>query len=271
MTDGTKKEEMVSYRELTQCTSISIRVYLLIENRLLREALIRIFRKCPDFHIVGQSGKTETTRHSVHEARCHVLVADMLDPSWLPQCYEGDSQERLGCETLLIGMDDDAERFLAAVRRGISGFLLHDASASDVVAAVRTVFREKAHCPPRLCLKLFQCVSQIARETPLKSAMPRSNLTLRQQKLLTLVSNGLTNKEIASHLNLSEFTVKNHLHRIMRRLKAENRREAVEAVRLRTDLTTPALLQGIDLHCGTENRLVCNDRERRNLRSNIEP
>jgi DNA-binding NarL/FixJ family response regulator len=128
-------------------------------------------------------------------------------------------------------MSDDPEQFLAAVRRGISGYLLHDASASDIVAAVRAVFRGEAHCPRQLCLKLFQCISQMAWETPLKSSGARLNLTLRQRKLVSLVGNGLTNKEIASHLNLSEFTVKNHLHRIMRRLKVANRREAVEAVR----------------------------------------
>ncbi len=211
MTDGTKKEQMSSFSELTQTTSI--RVYLLIENRLLREALIRTFRKCPDLNIVGQSGR------------------DTVDLSLLPQCFEGESQERLGCQMLLIGMSADSEQFLAAVRRGISGYLLQDASASDVVAAVRAVFREEAHCPPQLCLKLFQYVSQMARETPPKSSTARLALTLRQQKLVTLVAKGLTNKEIASHLNLSEFTVKNHLHRIMRQLKAGNRREAVEAVR----------------------------------------
>src|SRR6266850_1942364 len=92
-------------------------------------------------------------------------------------------------------------------------------------------FERKPIAPPQLCLKLFQYVSQMARETPLKSSTARLGLTLRQQKLVTLVAKGLTNKEIASHLNLSEFTVRNHLHRIMRQLKAGSRREAVEAVR----------------------------------------
>jgi DNA-binding NarL/FixJ family response regulator len=229
MTDGTKKEQTSPLGELTQ--TASIRVYLLIENRLLRESLVRIFRKYPDLHIVGQTGKTEAPDQNLDESRCDVLVVGMFDPRWLPQCVESESQVRLRCKSVLIGMSNDQEQFLAAVRHGISGYLLHDASASDVVAAVRAVFRGEAHCPPQLTLKLFQCVSQMAREAPLKGSTARLNLTLRQQKLVALVGNGLTNKEIASQLNLSEFTVRNHLHRIMRRLKAGNRREAVEAVR----------------------------------------
>jgi len=129
----------------------------MIENRLLREALVRIFRKCPDLHIAGQSGKTEATHQSMHETRCDVLVVDMFDQCWLPQCFEDESQVRLGWKTLLIGMSDDPEQFLGAVRRGISGYLLYEASSSDIVAAVR-VFRGEAHCPPQLSLKLFQCV-----------------------------------------------------------------------------------------------------------------
>jgi DNA-binding NarL/FixJ family response regulator len=59
----------------------------------------------------------------------------------------------------------------------------------------------------------------------------KPNLTLRQMQLVTLVAQGVTNKEIASQLNLSEFTVKNHLCRIMKQVDAETRYEAVESVR----------------------------------------
>jgi DNA-binding NarL/FixJ family response regulator len=59
----------------------------------------------------------------------------------------------------------------------------------------------------------------------------RPDLTFRQQQLVCLVAKGLTNKEIASRLNISEHTVKNHLRRIMKRADAENRSQAVEAIR----------------------------------------
>jgi len=56
-------------------------------------------------------------------------------------------------------------------------------------------------------------------------------LTMRQQQLISLVASGLTNKEIASQLNLSEFTIKNHLHRIMKQVEVESRYEMVKAAR----------------------------------------
>jgi two-component system NarL family response regulator len=128
-------------------------------------------------------------------------------------------------------MGADEEQFIAAIRSGATGYLLQDASASDVVAAVRAVFRGEAVCPPQLCSSLFRFVAQMAREIPVQNAPPKPDLTLRQQQLVNLVAKGLTNKEIASHLNLSEFTVRNHIHRILKQVDAGSRSEAVETIR----------------------------------------
>ncbi len=96
---------------------------------------------------------------------------------------------------------------------------------------MRAVFRGEAVCAPQLCITLFRYVARMAREMPVQSSNSRSDLTLRQQQLVALVAKGLTNKEIASHLNLSEFTVRNHIHRILKQVDAGSRGEAVEAIR----------------------------------------
>jgi DNA-binding NarL/FixJ family response regulator len=71
----------------------------------------------------------------------------------------------------------------------------------------------------------------MAREMTLQNSTSRPDLTLRQQQLVTLVAKGLTNKEIASHLNLSEFTVRNHIHKILKQVDAGSRSEAVQTIR----------------------------------------
>ena len=131
-------------------------------------------------------------------------------------------------KTILVGMDADEKQFLAAVRAGIMGYLLKDASTSDVIAALRTVSRGEVVCPAGLCSALFRFVAQTP-EPSQRNAKP--DLTLRQQQLVSLVAKGLTNKEIASQLNLSEFTVRNHIHRILKQVDAESRSQAVEAIR----------------------------------------
>ena len=207
----------------------SIRVFLLIENRLLREALVRLFRKRSDLLVVGQCGQTEVTAHDVLDSKCDVVIASS-HANWLPANFSLESVGQLGFKAVLIGMEADEEQFMAAVRSGVTGYLLKDASASDVVAAVRAVFRGEAVCPPQLCFTLFRCVAQMA-EMPVQRPSLKPDLTLRQQQLVGLVAKGLTNKEIASHLNLSEFTVRNHIHRILKQVDAESRSEAVETIR----------------------------------------
>jgi DNA-binding NarL/FixJ family response regulator len=213
---------------MTDTLLASLRVFLLIENRLLRDALVRIFRKRSDLIVVGQASSTENKPLRILESQCNVLVGD----SFLPDQYPADFVSgNGGFKTILVGMVNDEARFMTAVRWGVEGYLLQDASASDVVAAVRAVGRGEAICPPRLCSALFHFAAKISRETPTRQCTAKPDLTMRQQQLVTLVAKGFTNKEIASHLNLSEFTVRNHIHKILRQVDAGSRSEAVQNIR----------------------------------------
>lgn len=209
--------------------SSSIRTFLLIENRLLREALVRLFCKRGDLQVAGQSGYAAATVLRVLDSKCDVLILDSLQTPWLSAITA--LEDRIPFRIVVIARESDEKHFLAAVRAGVTGYLLQDASASDVVAAVRAVFRGEAVCPPQLCSTLFRFVAQAARETTVQGLPSKPDLTLRQQQLVGLVAKGLTNKEIASHLNLSEFTVRNHIHRILKQVDAGSRSEAVETIR----------------------------------------
>ena len=208
-----------------------IRIFILIENRLLREALVRFFCKRADLLVVGQGGHAEATPRCALDARCDVLVIDALQEAWLPANITLENANDVSYKAVVIAMDCNEDQFLAAVRSGVTGYLLQDASAEDILIAVRAVFRGEAVCPPQLCATLFDLVAKTARQMTLQNSASRPDLTLRQQQLVTLVAKGLTNKEIASHLNLSEFTVRNHIHRILKQVDAESRSEAVQAVR----------------------------------------
>ncbi len=209
----------------------AIRVFLLIENRLLREALVRLFRNRPDLLVVGQSGLTGAAPSQLLATESEVLVTDCFLTAWLPGNLALQGGVDATFRAVLIGMELDEAQFLAAARAGATGYLLKDATASDVVAAVRAVFRGEAVCSPQLCSTLFHFVAQIAKEMPFQNPASKPNLTLRQQQLITLVAKGCTNKEIASHLNLSEFTVRNHIHRILKQVGAGSRSEAVLTIR----------------------------------------
>jgi DNA-binding NarL/FixJ family response regulator len=206
----------------------SIRVFLLIENRLLREALSRLLRKRSEFQVVGVCGPDEMSIGDLHAANCDVLAIDFFDPSYLPS---PDPKEIPDVKTVLIGMDGDSDRFLEAVRAGVNGYLLKDASAAEVIAALRATYRGESVCPPKLCASLFRWFAQASAQFPGGHLSGRSSLTLRQRQLVDLMAQGLTNKEIAAKLHLSEFTVRNHVHRILKQVDAGSRREAVDVIR----------------------------------------
>jgi len=207
----------------------TIRVFLLLENRLLREALGRLFRKRPDLQVVGECGLDGILPEELFAVNCDVMAIDMFDPRWFP--FSCSPDYNCAFKTMLVGMDSDSQTFLEAVKAGVSGYLLKDASASDVIAAVRATFKGEAVCPPKLCATLFRWFAQSATQSQTRVNSARPDLTLRQRQLVNLVAKGLTNKEIAAQLNLSEFTVRNHIHRIMKQVDVATRREAVDVVR----------------------------------------
>jgi DNA-binding NarL/FixJ family response regulator len=211
---------------------VKINVFLLAGNRLFRESLARIFRSKSDICMVGSAPGTPEALQQIASSACDVLLVDPMngDRSDLPFVQEvARTVPRL--KLVLIDMIDDEPTFLRAVRAGAVGYVLQNASALDIVEAIRSVHQGEAVCPPRLCLSLFKYVSSTRNPLPLLRAKAHMGLTRREQQLVPLIAQGYTNKEIASQLHLSEQTVKNHVHRILQRMGAADRLAVVEMVR----------------------------------------
>lgn len=208
-----------------------IRVLLLVGNHLLCKSLARIIQQKPDIFVIRQSVDLSDVAVLIAKSESDVVLLDSVGASaWNRQCVNRMRDLNPNTHVLMIGMDADEGAFLRAVRAGVSGYLLHEASAVDVVAAIRAVARREAVCPAQFCKALFDVVAGVRQFGPYAPKIgPR--LTRRQQELLPMVARGLTNKEIASHLNLSEQTVKNHIHRMLRRMGATDRSEAIEIAR----------------------------------------
>jgi DNA-binding NarL/FixJ family response regulator len=208
-------------------------VFILAENRLLREALTRILSKKNDIKVVGASAFSPDIVEQISSAAPDVLLSDSAAVALSDLRLVSEVRTAIpGLKVVMIGMDADQETFLRAVRGGIVGFVLKDASAMEVAAAVRSVANGEAVCPPSLCLTLFERVAN-QNGQPASFVIRHSlGLTRREQQLVQMISRGLTNKEIASQLNLSEQTVKNHIHRMLRKLGATDRLGAVELCRI---------------------------------------
>jgi DNA-binding NarL/FixJ family response regulator len=207
----------------------TVQVFILAENRLLREALTRILNKKSDLRVVGAAAFSPDVVDHISGALPDVLLSDSAAVALSDLRLVSEVRAAIpGLKVVMIGMEADAGTFLHGIREGIVGYVLKDASAMEVAAAVRSVANGEAVCPPSLTFALFE---HVAKQNPRPAGFViRHNLglTRREQQLVQMISRGFTNKEIASQWNLSEQTVKNHVHRMLRKLGASDRFNAVE-------------------------------------------
>lgn len=214
-------------------------VFLLAENRLLRDALVRLLSKKSDIRVLGAAPYSSDVLNEIIHLAPGILVLDSTGLS-LPNAdlVSAIHDSLPNVRVVMVDMEAEDEIFLRAVREGVVGYVLKDASAVEVTATVRAVAAGEAVCPSELSMTLFRFVSQQANTS---SAAWGADLGLsrREQQLVELLRARLTNKEIAAQLNLSEQTVKNHVHNILRKVGATDREDAVklcEDERLRSGL-----------------------------------
>jgi two-component system, NarL family, response regulator DevR len=207
-----------------------IRLFILSDNRLFREALSRIFSKKTGIETIGSR---ECVSASAEEVACSDADVLLLDSAALlvSDLARARGPEGKTVKVVMVAMKDDEELFLQVVRQGAYGYVPKDASAVELVSAVRAVAQGEAVCPPHLCKRLFDIVAQHWAETAAQPGRVGMGLTRREEQLIPMIDRGLTNKEIATQLNLSEKTIKNHVHRILRKVGAENRFSAAAACR----------------------------------------
>ena len=230
------------------------RVFVAAENRLLREALSRMLTKNGDIEVITSEAVEPLPAPYVAMAkdslskdhqRAHAgtpLAPDIHDAEILLLSSKGNLEQDLTAIRqvrsaspelliLLIDVTGDETNFLQCIRAGVRGYLPRDASAEDVVDAVKAIHAGKAVCPGALCAALFRYIERDATFFPSASFHQRLGLTRREQQLIPLVAEGLTNKEIANRFCLSEQTVKNHLYRMKQKVGAEDRLGIVQVCR----------------------------------------
>jgi DNA-binding NarL/FixJ family response regulator len=141
--------------------SLRTKVLLLVGNRLLCEALNRILRQRPDILVINQTLELSNLPVLISKSESDVILLDSASASVLHRQRVTRIRDLSpNLQVLMIGMDVDESAFLTAVRAGVSGYLLNDASAADVIAAIRAVSRGEAVCPPQLCKVLFDSVAR---------------------------------------------------------------------------------------------------------------
>ncbi len=203
-------------------------VFLIAENCLLRETLVRVLGKKEDLAVAGAMPFSPSTLEEIAAARPDVVLFDsakiaLSGPRAIARMREAGQDPKV----VMIGMEEDEATFLRAVAEGVVGYVLEDAPAAENVRVIRAVAAGEAVCPSRYSVRLFECAARDVAFSYNPADDTRFGLSRRERQLVGLIRLGLSNKEIGNRLSLSEQTIKNHIHHILRKVGASDRLDIV--------------------------------------------
>jgi DNA-binding NarL/FixJ family response regulator len=207
----------------------TIRIVLVDDEQMVRQGLRMILESEDGFEVVGEAGDGAAAVNEVKRLDPDVVLMDIQMPgvNGLDATRQIVSLGREGSSRVLVLTTFDLDEYVyEALRAGASGFLLKRTPAEDLVAGVRVVAAGEALLSPSVTKRL---IGEFARRPSTDRPSPAvlDDLTDREREVLGLIAQGLSNREIAEKLFLSEGTVKTHIKRIFFKLDLRDRTQAV--------------------------------------------
>ncbi|MCK9279005.1 MAG: response regulator transcription factor [Melioribacteraceae bacterium] len=203
-----------------------IKVFLIEDNRLLREGIALMLKKQLDMNVVATVGNGENIVEMIKKINPTVVLLDLgLRNQNSLQIVKQTRKHFPKIKLIvmdLIPLQADVFEFVQA---GVSGFILKDATISDFLKTIRSVSQGEQILPPHLTGSLFsQIVEQAVNGSiPKKHIEEAIRMTKRERQVILLIADGSSNKEIAQKLHLSPYTVKSHVHNILDKLTLHTR------------------------------------------------
>jgi DNA-binding NarL/FixJ family response regulator len=200
------------------------RILLVDDHEVVRLGLKSLLARYQQFEVVGEASSGREALEQTGALRPDVVVMDIRLPgtSGIEACEEIVNRYP-GTRVIMLTSYAEDEMLFSAIRAGASGYILKQIGADDLVRALESVGRGEALLDPAVTQRVFQEVRKAVRE---EEASAFAHLSQQEKHVLLLVSEGKTNREIASVLFLGEGTVRNYVSSILSKLGVNNRAEA---------------------------------------------
>ncbi|MFF6909087.1 response regulator [Streptomyces sp. NPDC012389] len=210
----------------TAAAGAPIRVFLLDDHEVVRRGLHDLLGAEPGLEVVGEASTAAQALARGPALRPDVAVLDVRlpDGDGITVCRELRSRMP-GLACLMLTSFDDEDALLDAIMAGAAGYVLKQINGSDLVSAVRTVATGQSMLDPATTARLMRTLRAPEPAGPVEDER-LSVLSERERSVLDLIGEGLTNRQIAERLYLSEKTVKNHISRLLGKLGVERRVQA---------------------------------------------
>jgi DNA-binding NarL/FixJ family response regulator len=208
-----------------------IRVILVDDERLILDGLRKILSVEPDIEVVAEASNGMDAIRAARAVQPHVVVMDVKMP-----VLDGVATtrrlraEQPGTRILMLTTFDLDEYVFEGLRAGATGYILKDATGSQIVEGIRAAARGESSLQPSVAARV---IAEFVRLPPAITslAQPSEPLSQREREILHLVARGLSNRDIADRLIITENTVKRHMTNILAKLEVSDRTRAVEHAR----------------------------------------
>jgi DNA-binding NarL/FixJ family response regulator len=200
-----------------------IRVMIVDDNAVIRRGVAALLEEADDIRLVGEASDGREAIRIASEVNPDIVLLDVRMPVMDGVEAAGPLAER--ARVMMLTYTEEQERVVAAIRAGAAGYLVHGQFDADELAArIRQLAAGETVLSPAVVATVFEAL----RKTPGSpdEADGPASLTEREREIMNLISQGLTNRDIAERFVLSEKTVKNHVNRIYSKLGATNRAQA---------------------------------------------
>lgn len=208
-----------------------IRVSVVDDHPLLREGVVHILKSAPDIEVVSQGATAKEAIEIAASQDLDVLVLDISIPGGGLQALQAILDGDPGFKVLMLTVSADESDVLTALRLGAKGYVLKGVSGPELIQALRSVYLDGQYISPSLGAKLLL---DVGRGKSISKGNVFEDLSSRQDEILLLVGQGLSNKEIGAKLHLSDRTIKHHMTNVFQKLGVRNRLEAALLVRQKT-------------------------------------
>ena len=205
-----------------------LRLVVVDDHEVVRQGLVALLDRKDGFQVVAEAGTVAEAIATARRYQPDIVVMDVRlpDGSGVEACWDIRA-ERPETRVVMLTSYPDEEAVLSAIVAGASGYLLKQIRARDLVAALETVGRGESLLDPAVTEKVLERVRRIATGG---QSDELAALTAQEQRILLLVAEGKTNKEIAAEIYLSDKTVKNYVSSILSKLNLERRAQAAAFV-----------------------------------------
>lgn len=206
----------------------SLKVLIVDDHALFRRGLQMVLEQEADIEVVGEAADGQEAVVRAQELMPDVVLMDVRMPKRSGIEATEEIRELLPhIKVLMLTISDEESDLYDAIKAGASGYLLKEISIEEVAGAIRSVWAGQSRISPSMASKLLTEFAAMSKRTDERRQVPAPRLTAREMEVLTLVAEGLNNREIGQRLFISENTVKNHIRNILEKLHLHSRMEAV--------------------------------------------